>query len=82
MFVNVILMFEFYCNCVVCDVGGGGGGNYNTTEMSSGTFNKKKALTPELRSFEIQIQDLTFDKEIGRGAFGVVYKVYFYVFLK
>jgi hypothetical protein len=32
----------------------------------------KQALGKDVASFEIPIQDLQFDKEIGRGAFGVV----------
>jgi hypothetical protein len=37
-------------------------------------FKTPTALSSELRSFEIRIEELVFEKEIGRGAFGVVYK--------
>jgi serine/threonine protein kinase len=56
--------------------GGGGGGEYSRELQSSkkGDFTTPTPLATELRSFEIRIEELVFEKEIGRGAFGVVYK--------
>jgi hypothetical protein len=56
--------------------GGGGGGEYSRELQSGkkGDFTSPTPLASELRSFEIRIEELVFEKEIGRGAFGVVYK--------
>lgn len=58
---------------------GGGGGSYSQptfhgTMTEMGNVPSTQPLSRELQSYEIPIQDLVFEKEIGRGAFGVVYK--------